>query len=140
MIVKKGNIVKFHYSGKFDNGEVFNSSKDKEPAVCEVGKGRLIRGLEEGLVGMKEQEKKEVVIPADKGYGPRDQNLVMKMNKNILGNREVKIGQIIKIRNEQGKVFETEVLAIEADIVTLDFNHPLAGKTLKFDIEILEIQ
>lgn len=139
MVVKRGSLVKFHYTGKFDDGKIFSSSKRKGLIECKVGEGRLVRGIEDGLMGMKKSEKKEIVVPPDKGYGQRDRSLVIKVNKNILQNSNVEIGEVIKVKDERGKVLKAEVLAIETDTVTLDFNHPLAGKTLKFDVEVVEI-
>ncbi|MBU4140672.1 MAG: FKBP-type peptidyl-prolyl cis-trans isomerase [Candidatus Omnitrophica bacterium] len=140
MIVKKGSLVKLHFTGKLENGEVFGSSIDSEPIECRIGEDKLIKGIEEELIGMKEAEKKEIVVYANKGYGKRDKSLVKKTSKDILGSRNIEIGQAIKLKSETGRVINAEVLAIESDTVTLDLNHPLAGKTLKFDIEIVEIR
>ncbi|MBL7101101.1 MAG: FKBP-type peptidyl-prolyl cis-trans isomerase [Nanoarchaeota archaeon] len=141
MIVKEGNLVKFHFTGKLENGEVFGSSIDSEPIECRVGEGKLIKGIEEGLIGMKESQKREIVVHPNKGYGRRDKSLVKKASKDILGGRNnIEIGQVIKVRNESGRVLNAEVLAIESDTVTLDLNHSLAAKKLKFDIEIVEIR
>lgn len=139
MIVKEGSLVKFHFTGKLENGKVFGSSIDNEPIECRVGEDKLIRGIEEGLIGMKEAEKKEIVVYPNKGYGKRDKSLVKKASKDILAGRNTEIGQVIKLRSETGRILNAEVLAIEADTVTLDLNHPLADKKLKFDIEIVEI-
>lgn len=139
MLVERGSLVKFHYTARFDKGELFVSSVGKEPVKYKVGEGRLIKGIEDGLVGMKKSEKKEIVVPPDKGYGRRDKDLVRKVNKNILPDSNLEIGQVIETRNKERNVRTAKVLAVEADTVTLDFNHPLAGKTLKFDIEVVEI-
>ena len=140
MIAKEGNLVKFHFTGKLENDKVFGSSIDSEPIECRIGEDKLIKGIEEGLIGMKEAEKKEIVVYANKGYGKRDKSLVKKTSKDILGSRNIEIGQVIKLSSESGRVLNAEVLAIESDTVILDLNHPLAGKTLKFDIEIVEIR
>ncbi len=140
MIVKEGNLVKFVFSGKLVIGEVFGSSIDSEPIECRIGEDKLVKGIEEGLIGMKESQKREIVVYPNKGYGKRDKSLVKKASKDILGSRNIEIGQVIKLRSETGRILNAEVLAIESDTVTLDLNHPLAGKKLKFDIEIVEIR
>lgn len=141
MAVKRGDLVKFHYTAQFEDGEIFASTRGKGPIGNKVGEGRLIRGIEDALVGMEISEKKEIIIPPDRGgYGQRDETLIKKFPKKTLGDIEEKLGKIIRLENEEGHVFNARVLAIETDAVTLDLNHPLAGKTLRFDIEILEIK
>lgn len=141
MLVKNSSLVKFHFTGRFDNGKVFGSTIGKEPIECRVGEEKFAKGLEEGLVGMKESEKKEIVVPPEKGYGWRDETLIKKMPRDILKDKgkDVKIGQLIEIDYETGLVFNAQVLAIHTDSVTLDLNHPLAGKTVKFDVEVVKV-
>lgn len=139
MAVKIGDWVKFHYTGKFENGEIFASTRDKRPAECKVGEGKFPGEIEDALAGMEMSEKKKVVIPPDR-YGRRDETLVKKFPKSTLGSFEGKVGKIIKLENEKGRIFNAKVVAIEPEIVTLDLNHPLAGRTLRFDIEVTGIQ
>ena len=139
MAIIKGDLVKFHFTVKFENDQVFASSKNKEPVAYRIGEGQLLRGVEEELLGMKESEKKEIVIFPDKAFGSRKEDLVMKANKNILRKSDVKIGQTIAVKDDTGKIHDATILAKEDDVVTLDFNHPLAGETIKFEIEVVEI-
>jgi len=138
MTVKNDSVVRFHYAGKFENGDVFTSTLGKEPFECKLGEFKLLKGIEEGLIGMQEAERKEIIVPPEKGFGRRDENRVMKLSKKVIQGSNARIGQFVGVKDEKGNVFEGEMLAIEADSVTFDFNHPLAGKTLKFDIEVLE--
>lgn len=139
MAIKRGNLVKFHFTGRFEDGEIFANTRGKEPIEYKVGEGRIFRDIEDALVGMEVSEKKEIVIPPDRGYKQRDETLVKKFPKNNLRGIEGKVGKIIRLENEEGD-FNAKVLAIEEDTVTIDLNHPLAGKTLRFDIEVLGVQ
>lgn len=140
MVVKKGSLVKFHLTGKFGDGKEFISTTGKEPFQCRVGEEKLAKGIEEGLIGMRESEKKEIIVPPDKGFGWRDEGLIKKMPRNILEGRNVEVGQLIRMKDGSGKLSDVTILEIETDTVTLDLNHPLAGKTVKFDVEVVEVQ
>ena len=139
MTVKKGSMVKFHYTGYFNTGEEFGSTAGKKPIECKIGEGRIIKGVEEALMGMEKSEKRGVVIPPEKAFGKRDKSLVKKAPKNAMGDNKVEIGQIITMKNKEGRVFDAQVLAIETDTITIDLNHPFADKTLKLNIEVVDI-
>lgn len=140
MIVKKGSFVKFHYMGRLKNNKVFASTKGKKPLECRVGKEEIIKGIEEGLVGMKKLEKKEIIVSPEDAYGQRIEELVKKMPKNILQGKDIETGQSVNLKSKRGDILEAKVLAVQEDTITIDLNHPLAGETLKFDIEIVEIR
>ncbi|MDA8326292.1 MAG: peptidylprolyl isomerase [Nitrospiraceae bacterium] len=135
-----GDTVKVHYTGKFDDGSVFDSSKDREPLQFTLGKGGLIKGFEEAVEGMAEGEAKAVKIPADKGYGLRMEELVFKVKKEVFPPAiEKKIGALLELRQPDGGIMEVQISDITEDCVVLDGNHPLAGKDLLFEIEVVEI-
>lgn len=140
MKVKKGSIVEFHYTGCFDSGEEFSSTVGKKPIKCKVGEGEMIRGIEEALMGMQKLERKTIVVYPDKAYGERNETLVYKMPKDVIGDRSVEVGHILKVKNEKGKTFDARVITIEPDVITLDLNHLLAGRVLKFDIELIGLE
>ena len=139
MTVAMGNKVKFHFTGKFEDGKLFGTTKGRDPLECKIGEPRFIKGVEEALIGMKETEKKEIVIPPNKGYSTHDETLIKKMPKEILNGRDAKIGEVIRLNYEGDKTFIATVLDVDKDMVTLDLNDPLAGKTIIADIEIIEI-
>jgi len=148
--VENGNLVKADYIGKLESGEVFDSSKEEvakeagihnpereyQPLEVKVGSGQIIPGFEEALVGMKEGEKKEVTVQPEEGYGYHRDELYRDVDKSAFEEAE--------IDPQEGMVLETEmgigvVDQIKEEAVTLNFNHPLAGNTLKFEIEVVEI-
>ncbi len=139
-MIEQGSKVKLHYTGTLDDGSVFDSSKDKDPLEFEVGQGQVIPGFEEGVIGLKAGDKKTINIPADKAYGSYDEKRIGEYPKsNVPENMEVKIGAKIFLQSPDGGVAIATIKEIKDDILLLDLNHPLAGKDLTFEIEIIEI-
>lgn len=135
-----GDTVKVHYTGKFGDGAVFDSSKNREPLQFTLGQGRLIKGFEEAVDGMTPGESRTVNIPPEMGYGPRNENMVFKVKKEHFPPAlEKKIGAMLELRQPDGGILEVQVSDITEDTVVLDGNHPLAGKELVFEIELVEI-
>lgn len=138
-MIEQGSKVKLHYTGTLDDGSVFDSSKDKDPLEFEVGQGQVIPGFEEGVIGLKAGDKKTINIPADKAYGSYDEKRIGEYPKsNVPENMEVKIGAKIFLQSPDGGVAIATIKEIKDDILLLDLNHPLAGKDLTFEIEIIE--
>lgn len=138
--VEIGDIVRVHYTGKLDSGMVFDSSVDGDPIEFTVGNGRLIDGFEEAVMGMNPGETKTVKIAPNKAYGEHNRNLVGKVNRNKLPPQiELAINERVKLKRKDGKLRSVLVVDLSESSVTLDANHPLAGKHLVFDIELLEI-
>jgi peptidylprolyl isomerase len=138
--VNKGDTVKVHYTGKLENGKEFDSSLDRQPLQFEVGEGRVIEGFEEAVVGMMVGEKKTVTIPAKNAYGSYDENLLIEIpKKNVPEGITPEVGMRLQLVNQQGQAAHVVVTEILDETVKLDANHPLAGKTLVFDLEVLEI-
>ncbi len=137
----KGNTVKVNYTGRYDDGEVFDSSEGRGPLEFTIGSGQIIRGFENAVAGMSEGEKKTVKIPASEAYGPYVKELTRKMKKNQFPPAlKPELGLSVQLRHPDGGVLDMVVTEIEDDVVTLDANHPLAGKDLVFDIELAEIE
>jgi len=137
--VKKGNLVRLHYTGKFDNGEEFDSSKNGEPITFEVGSGEIIPGVDEAVVGMEVGETKEISVSPDKAYGERREDLIREFPRSVLAGATVVEGQPIQLQTDTGQIVSAIVEKLTDETVTFDFNHPLAGKVLHFELELVEI-
>jgi len=139
MAAKQGDTVKVHYTGKLEDGTVFDSSKDRDPLEFTIGSGSIIPGFENGVIGMSVGESKTVEIAPDDGYGQRRDDLTVTVEKERLPeNINVEVGQALRMERENGRTIDVVVSEIKEDEVTLDANHPLAGKKLIFDIELVE--
>ncbi|MDK2886215.1 MAG: hypothetical protein PWP54_773 [Thermosipho sp. (in: thermotogales)] len=139
MGVKIGDKVKVHYVGKYENGEVFDSSLDKEPLEFVVGNNQVIPGFEEGIMGMEIGEKKTINVPSDKAYGPFREELVFPIEKSKLP-EGITEGEFLEVHQPDGNNFIVKVSEIKDDTAYLDANHPLAGKNLIFEIELVSIE
>lgn len=138
--VKVGDTVKVHYTGKFDDGQVFDSSDGGDPLGFTVGAGQVIPGFDAALVGMQIGETKNVVIPADQAYGERIEEYVQTIDRQQfnLSGVEPELGMAIEMQTPQGSIPLVITELTEAS-VTLDANHPLAGEELHFDLTLVEI-
>lgn len=137
----KGDIVKVHYTGKLVNGEIFDSSPENRPLQFIIGKKEVIEGVEQGVLGMVQGEKRTLTVPADQGYGPKRPEMIEEVERNILpAGVDLQVGGKLQITQEDGKQLMVEVVALTETTVTLDANHPLAGKELIFDINMLEVK
>jgi len=138
--IKKGDKIKVHYTGKLDDGTVFDSSKEREPLEFTVGDGKIIPGFEEAVIGMQPGESKTIKIEAEKAYGPYREELVAEVEKTKFP-EDVKpeAGQQLQVKQENGQVIIVTVLGSTDTHVKLDANHPLAGKDLTFELELVEV-
>lgn len=137
---KAGNNVKVHYTGKLDDGTVFDSSIEREPLQFSLGSGNVIPGFEEAIIGMTPGQSKTATIPPDQAYGPQREELVIIVEKEqIPSDLSVEVGQQLQISQNDGEVIPVIVTDISDSQVTLDANHPLAGQQLTFDIELVEV-
>lgn len=139
--VKSGDKVKVHYHGKLTSGETFDTSDGREPLAFQVGSGSVIKGFDEGVTGMSIGEKKTINIPFDEGYGPRKEEMVIEMPKDRFPkDMEIEVGMPLMMSDEEGHQFQVSVSDIKDAVILLDANHPLAGKDLVFDLELVEIE
>ena len=137
---KTGDTVKVHYTGKLDDGTIFDTSADREPLEFTIGKGQLIPDFEQAVIGMNPEESKTIQIPADNAYGPYREDMVVKIGRNQLpAEIEPKVDQKLQMRHSNGQSTVVTVIEVSESQVTLDGNHPLAGKDLTFDIRLTEI-
>jgi len=139
-VAKRRDSIKVHYTGRFENGQVFDSSVGRDPIEFEIGAGMIIRGFENAVISMKPGEKKTVTVLPEDGYGNYDENLLLEMPKDkIPGNINLEVGLELQLVNKQGNALPVVVKEILEKTIKLDANHPLAGKVLVFDLELLEI-
>lgn len=137
---KKGDKVKVHYTGKLSDGSEFDSSKDREPLEFEIGAQQVIPGFENAVVGLKPGEVVKVEIPSDQAYGPKVDEMVLRVEKTQLpADFNPEVGQKFELPQENGQNVIVTVTDLTDSHIELDGNHPLAGKDLTFDIELVEV-
>lgn len=139
--VQGNETVKLHYTGKLNDGQVFDSSVQREPLEVKLGEGRLIPGFEKGLVDMKVNEKKTITIPKEEAYGEVQKELFQKIpNENLPQEIKPEVGMGLVSKNPDGSERQLRVADVKDDFIIVDANHPLAGQDLTFELELLEIK
>jgi peptidylprolyl isomerase len=145
---KEGDKVKVHYTGRLEGGEVFDSSEcsedecgcDTGPMEFIIGEGSVIPGFEEAIIGMSPGESKTVTIPVDDAYGQRIEEMVAVVERaNLPPDMTPELGMRLEVTQEDGQVFPVVITEVTDTQVTIDANHPLAGRDLTFDIRLVEI-
>lgn len=137
---KKGDNVKVHYTGRLEDGTVFDSSQDRDPLEFTLGEGQVIPGFEEAVEGMGEGDSKTATVSSDEAYGPRRDELVLPIDRERFPDGvEPEVGQPLQMQTQDGEVLQVIVAEVKDDVVTVDANHPLAGQDLTFDIEMVEL-
>jgi FKBP-type peptidyl-prolyl cis-trans isomerase 2 len=138
--VKENDTVKVHYTGKLKNGEIFDSSLEREPIKVTLGQQSLIPGFENGLLNMELNEKKTVVIPMEDAYGDIKKELFQKVPKEELPeDLKPEIGMGLLAKGPDGSERQIKIVDVKKDAIIIDANHPLAGQELTFELEIVEI-
>lgn len=136
--IENGNTVKVHYTGTFENGEVFDSSVERnEPISFTVGSKQVIPGFENALMGMTIGESKKVTLAPEQAYGNVVNEMIQEIDKALVPTT-VKVGEVLTSQTEEGQ-FNVIVSEVNENTVVLDGNHPMAGKTLVFELEVVEI-
>ncbi len=139
--VKAEDTVQVHYTGKLENGQVFDSSVDREPLEVKLGQGQLIPGFEKGLIDMKVKEKKTVNVPHSEAYGEVQQDLFQEISKSELpAEITPEKGMGLVSKNPDGTERQLRVAEVKEDSIIIDANHPLAGQDLIFELEVLDIK
>lgn len=137
--VKEGDTVKVHYTGTLKNGEVFDSSKDKEPLEFKLGEGQLIPGFEKAVVGMAVGDSASIDIPSDEAYGEEREDLIINVPKDQLPDDVTpQVGMQLQVNQGDGQPIPVRIKEVGEAELTLDANHPLAGKDLSFEIELVD--
>jgi FKBP-type peptidyl-prolyl cis-trans isomerase 2 len=143
MTIKNGDKIKVEYEGKLEDGSIFDSSSHGDhshPLEFEVGKGMVIKGFDVAVVGMEINEEKEFTLKPEEAYGEPNEKAVQKIPRDKLPkDQEPTIGMMVGMSTPDGKQMPAKIIGVTDDEVTLDLNHPLAGKSLTFKIKILEV-
>jgi peptidylprolyl isomerase len=139
-LVKEGDVVKVHYTGKLINGEQFDSSIGREPLEFTVGAGQMIKGFDDAMPGMNPGEKKTINIAPEEAYGARSEEAIIEFPKeNVPADMKLEAGMPLTLSNQAGQPVPVIVVEVKDDVIVLDANHFLAGQELVFDIELVEI-
>ena len=137
---KNGDTVRINYSGRLTDGTEFDTSAGREPLEFTLGEGQVIRGLEEHVQGMEPGTKDTVTIPSDAAYGPHRPEAVQTVDRAAVPDGiDLRVGTRLQARSADGGVLPITVIGVDESTVKVDANHPLAGKDLVFDVELLEI-
>jgi peptidylprolyl isomerase len=136
--VAAGDQIKVNYVGRFDNGEVFDSSEGREPLEFTVGGEQVIAGFDRGVVGLKPGASCKIIVSPADGYGEHVPEMVVTIERQqIPDNDKLVLGSMLEVGMEDGQSLEVQVVELSDETVVLDGNHPLAGKELHFEIELL---
>ena len=137
---KAGDTVQVHYTGKLDDGSVFDSSAGRDPLEFTVGSGQVIPGFEQAVEGMAVGQTKTVTIPAAEAYGERVAEAVLQVPREQLPpDLEPEVGQQLVMQSRDGRQIPIVVVEVTEDSITIDANHPLAGRDLTFEIELVSV-
>jgi len=136
--VTNGDKVQVHYVGTFSDGTEFDSSAERGPIEVAVGSGDVVAGFENALLGMAEGESKSITLEPENAYGPHDPELVHVVDRaRIPDEIDLKVGTALQATNASGQQVNLLVVALDGDDVTMDANHPMAGKTLNFELSLI---
>ena len=144
MKVKKGDTVTVEYEGKFEDGQVFDSSNkggEVHPLSFEAGAGQVVKGFDNAIIGMEKDEEKEFTLKPEEAYGDRKPELEQAIPRDKLPqDQEPKEGMMLMVGTPDGRQMPVKITKVDKDNVTIDLNHPLAGKTLVFKLKVVEIK
>ena len=140
-LVKKGDKVKIQYIGSLNDGTIFDKSKEEEPLEFTVGSGQVIPGFDKAVEGMKLNEEKKVTLKPEDAYGKRDEAAIREFPKNSLPeNFKPEKGKVLRLQDQTGRAIPGRITDITENNITVDLNHPLAGKDLTFNIKVIGIE
>ncbi len=138
---KSGDKVSVHYTGTLEDGSVFDSSRGGQPLEFELGAGQVVPGFESAVTGMEEGQTVTEKIACDQAYGERRDELQMEVRRaDVPDNIDLEVGKMLQIQTPTGQAMRVQVAGVTDESVTLDANHPLAGKDLTFEIELVAIE
>jgi FKBP-type peptidyl-prolyl cis-trans isomerase 2 len=137
---KTGDTVRVHYTGRLQDGTIFDTSVGSEPLEFTLGQGQVIPGFEQAVIGMQVGESKTVTIPADQAYGPRRDDMILEVSRDELpDDLEPTVGMYLQMNQGDGGIMIVTITEVSETTIKIDANHPLAGQDLVFDIELVEI-
>jgi peptidylprolyl isomerase len=138
---KNGDTVQVHYTGTLADGSTFDTSAGRDPLEFVLGSGQTIQGFEKAILGMKAGEKKTVTIPSNEAYGPPDPRLIIEVSRtNLPAGMTPQVGQQLRSTSSDGTPVVATIIKVSDNTVTLDANHPLAGKNLTFEVALVKIK
>lgn len=138
--VENNSVVRVHYTGTLEDGSIFDSSKDRKPLEFKVGAGNMILGFEKAVMGMVKGEKKTVTLPSKEAYGDIQTNLIQEIsNSHLPDDLKPQVGMELISETTDGHRAIVKINEVRTDSIVIDANHPLAGKDLTFEIELIEI-
>jgi len=137
---QRGDTVHVHYRGTLSDGTEFDSSAGSDPISFTLGAGEVIEGFETAIEGMSAGDRKTAIIPAENAYGERREELVFKVGREQMPpSEDIEVGDMLQVGFPDGTSAAVQVAALDGGSVTLDANHPLAGKALTFELELVSI-
>jgi peptidylprolyl isomerase len=138
--VENGLFVSVDYKGTLNNGDIFDSSHGRQPMEAKIGAGHLITGFENQLIGMSLNEKKTFTLEPEEAYGKRNENLRQHFPRaDVPPEMNLQVGMAISLQTPEGRQVPAQIVNLDDEKVTVDMNHPLAGETLTFEIEVVGI-
>jgi peptidylprolyl isomerase len=139
--IKEGDVVRVHYTGKLQSGEVFDSSEGQDPLQVTIGQGKIIPGFERALIGMQNGEKKTFDLAPEQAFGERRDELVHVIEREqVPPDLKLEVGMQLALEGKDQEPIPAQVVDLSESTVTLDTNHPLAGKPITFDIDVVDIK
>jgi FKBP-type peptidyl-prolyl cis-trans isomerase SlyD len=139
MSISDGNTVSIEYTLTLDNGQVIDSNVGQQPLTFQQGQGQIISGLESELLGMEPGEEKTVTVSPEQGYGPVRNEAILTFKRDQLPEDAQEVGAQIQAQGPNGQTLQGKVASLTDEKATLDFNHPLAGENLHFEVKILKV-
>lgn len=140
MIIEKGKKVSFEYTLTLEDNEVIDSNVGAEPMTFVHGSSQIIPGLEDQMTGMKTGDSKKVTVKPEDGYGPVINEAIIQLKTEQVPETSRKVGAMLQTQSPEGQIIRGRITAIDDQTATIDLNHPLAGKTLYFDVKVIEIK
>lgn len=138
--IEQDTVASVHYTGTFPDGTIFDSSEGREPLTYLVGHGQMIPGFEQEMLGADVGERRDFTLTPDRAYGERDEGSVQQIPRDQFPKEmQIEEGMMLGAQSHQGPIQFT-IVSIEGDSVTVDFNHQMAGKTLKFSVEVVDVR
>ncbi|WP_455369925.1 FKBP-type peptidyl-prolyl cis-trans isomerase [[Eubacterium] cellulosolvens] len=141
MSSKNGDKITIHFTVKTEDGQIVESSNENEPQTFQVGDRNLLPGLNKALLGLKKGDKKTITIPPNQGFGERKEDLLREASKTIIkGDVKGTEGEVVELSSKDGERYLATIQEVKKDTIVLDLNHPLAGETLTFEIQVVDIK
>jgi FKBP-type peptidyl-prolyl cis-trans isomerase 2 len=139
-VASKGNAVKVHYTGRLNDGTVFDTSANRDPLEFTLGDGNMIKGFDSAVYGMQAGEEKSITIPCEEAYGEKREDMMLDIPiDHVPPHIQPELGMELSLQNQAGQPVPVKVVHVDDQKVTLDANHPLAGQDLIFDIKLVAI-